>query len=211
VFDTIYKEHLFGTMPGESFYSGAGSVGPFSDSYCELVAQLIREKCIHSIVDLGCGDFRIGARLAPLVENYVGVDIVPDLIDRNRREYGSARASFACLDIVDDPLPGGDLCLVRQVLQHLDNAEITKVLNKLQVYEWILVTENVSAGEVKFPNVDHVHGPETRLVEGSGVFVTKPPFSLPALDSWELPYDETSILLTVLLGSPKGESSRSTH
>ncbi len=190
-------------MPGERFYSGAGSVGHFNDTYCELVAELVREKGIHSIVDLGCGDFRIGVRLAPLVENYVGVDIVPDLINHNRREYGSSRVSFACLDIVDDPLPEGDLCLVRQVLQHLNNAEISKVLKKVQIYKWILVTENVSAGDVKFPNVDHVHGPETRLVEGSGVFLTKPPFSLKAIESWEVPYDEMSILLTVLIGSPR--------
>jgi SAM-dependent methyltransferase len=201
-FDAIYKEQLFGTMRGQRFYSGAGSVGHFNDSYCELVAELIRERKIRSIVDLGCGDFRIGVRLAPLVDDYIGVDIVPDLINHNQREYGSNRVSFACLDIVDDPLPEGDLCLVRQVLQHLNNAEIAAVLNKLQLYKWALVTENVSAGEVKFPNVDHVHGPETRLVEGSGVFLTKPPFSLTALETWELPYDETSILLTVLIGSP---------
>ena len=198
-FEAIYREHLFGTIPGERFYSGNGSVGRFNDSYCESAAQLIREKGISSIVDLGCGDFRIGARLAPLVTDYVGVDIVPDLIEHNRREYGSKHVSFTCLDIVEDPLPKGDLCLVRQVLQHLNNAEITKVLSKLGLYRWVLVTENVSAGEVKFPNVDHVHGPETRLVEGSGVFLTKPPFSLVATKTWNLPYDETSSLLTVLI------------
>ena len=198
-FETIYREKLFGAVPGERFYSGNGSVGQFNDSYCELVAQIIHEKGITSIVDLGCGDFRIGRRLAALVDDYVGVDIVPDLIEQNRKEYGSKHLSFACLDIVEDPLPKGDLCLVRQVLQHLNNAEISTVLSKLGIYRWALITENVSAGEVKCPNVDHVHGPETRLVEGSGVFLTEPPFSLGAAKTWELPYDETSILLTVLI------------
>ncbi len=199
VFSTIYRERLFGELTGESFYSGDGSVGRFADSYWELVAGLVREKEIHSIVDLGCGDFRIGARLAPLVQNYVGVDIVPELIERNRIDYTSRRVSFDCLDIVDDPLPTGDLCLIRQVLQHLDNSEIAAIVDKLQAYKWVLVTENVSAGDVRFPNVDHVHGPETRLVEGSGVFLTKPPFSLATAQSWEFPYDDTSILLTVLI------------
>ena len=130
-----------------------------------------------------------------------GVDIVPDLIEHNRANHGSERASFVCLDIVDGPLPAGDLCLLRQVLQHLNNEEIATVLEKLTNYKWVLVTENVSAGGMKFPNVDHVHGPDTRLVEGSGVFLTEPPFSWSRLARGKLPYDATSILLTILIGN----------
>jgi SAM-dependent methyltransferase len=200
-FTTIYQERLFGDSPGEKFYSGSGSTGRFADAYYKLVEDLVHEKGIRSLVDLGCGDFRIGARLAPLVEKYTGIDIVPDLIDHNQANYGSERVSFVCLDIVDDPLPAGDLCLLRQVLQHLNNAEISTVLQKLTTYKWVLVTENVSAGENKFPNVDHVHGPDTRLVEGSGVFVAEPPFSITAARTWEMPYDATSILLTILIGN----------
>ncbi len=200
-FTTIYKERLFGDIPGEKFYSGDGSTGHFANVYCKLVEDLIREKGIRSLVDLGCGDFRIGACIAPLVEKYVGVDIVPDLIDHHQANRGSEQTSFACLDIVDDPLPAGDLCLLRQVLQHLNNDEIATVLEKLTAYKWVLVTENVSAGDVKFPNVDHVHGPDTRLVEGSGVFLTEPPFSLVAARTWKLPYDATSILLTILIAN----------
>ncbi|MDQ2842808.1 MAG: class I SAM-dependent methyltransferase [Acidobacteriota bacterium] len=198
-FSVIYRDRIFGDAPGEQFYSGDGSTGRFADSYCELIADIVREKEIRSIVDLGCGDFRIGARLAPLVSEYRGIDIVPDLIEHNRREYGSDRISFDCLDIVEDQLPPGDLCLVRQVLQHLSNQEISAVLRKTRAYKRILITENVTAGIVKFPNVDLVHGPKTRLVEDSGVFVTKPPFSQVAVRTWEFPYDEKSILLAVLL------------
>jgi SAM-dependent methyltransferase len=200
-FTTIYEERLFGDLPGEGFYSGNGSTGYFADVYCTLVQDLVREKGIRSLVDLGCGDFRIGARLAPMVEKYTGIDIVPDLIGHHQANYASEVASFVCLDIVDDPLPVGDLCLLRQVLQHLNNAEIATVLKKLTAYKWVLITENVSAGEIRFPNVNHVHGPETRLVEGSGVFVTEPPFSMPAVRTWGMPYDATSVLLTTLIAN----------
>jgi hypothetical protein len=213
-FTTVYKERLFGDLPGEKFYSGNGSTGHFADVYCKLVEELVQEKGIRSLVDLGCGDFRIGSRLAPLVEKYIGIDIVPDLIEHNRANHGSERASFVCLDIVDGPLPAGDLCLLRQVLQHLNNAEIATVLKKLTNYKWVLITENVSAEGIKFPNVDHVHGPDTRLVEGSGVFVTEPPFSIAAARTWEMPYDATSILLTVLIGNEEREvtaAHSSTH
>ena len=198
-FCTIYRDRIFGDAPGEAFYSGDGSTGRFADAYCELVSDLVTQLAIRSIVDLGCGDFRIGARLAPLVLQYHGVDIVPELIAHHQREYASASISFDCLDVVEDPLPEGDLCLIRQVFQHLDNAEISTVLDKCKHYQWVLITENVTAGPIRFPNVDHVHGPKTRLVESSGVFVTEPPFSRPAIRTWQLPYDKTSILLTVLL------------
>ena len=198
-FNTIYRDRIFGDAPGELFYSGDGSRGRFADAYCELVADLVKQQPIQSIVDLGCGDFRIGARLAPLVHRYRGIDIVPDLILHHQREYASDSVAFEALDVVEDPLPSGDLCLIRQVFQHLDNREIDAVLDKCARYPWVLITENVTAGLVRCPNVDHVHGPKTRLVEGSGVFVTEPPFSRPAFRTWQLSYDETSVLLTVLL------------
>jgi hypothetical protein len=199
-FSTIYQNRIFGDLPGEQFYSGDGSMGVFADNYCRHIELLVREKGIRSIVDLGCGDFRIGKRLSAMVDTYCGVDIVPDLIAHHRREYGSPQVSFACLDIVEDPLPPADLCLVRQVFQHLNNAEIGAVLAKLGAYPWVLVTENVNAGPATVPNVDHVHGPRTRLVEDSGVFLAEPPFSVQPERIWQDPYDAKSVLLYVLIG-----------
>ena len=197
-FSTIYRERIFGELPDAAFYSGDGSMERFADLYCRQVEGLVREHGIRSIVDLGCGDFRIGKRLAGLVEEYKGIDIVPDLIAYNQREHSSTHVRFDCLDIVEDTLPPGDLCLIRQVFQHLENREISAVLAKLNVYRWVLVTEDVPARQVKFPNVDHVHGPRTRLVEDSGVYLTEPPFSVRAERSWEDAYDGTSVLLSVL-------------
>src|SRR5438270_1457268 len=120
VFSTVYEERIFGSAPGQAYYSGDGSAEQFAQSYVELVADHIAQHGITSIVDLGCGDFRIGSRIAPLVPQYRGIDIVPQLVQYNTRHYGSERVSFECLDIVDDPLPPADLCLIRQVFQHLN-------------------------------------------------------------------------------------------
>jgi SAM-dependent methyltransferase len=199
LFSRIYKDRLFGSGHAEPFYSGDGSRGRFAEQYCELVSGLIRQEHIRSVVDLGCGDFCIGKRLAPLVDSYVGVDIVPELIEHHEATHASARVRFECLDIVEDSLPAGELCLIRQVFQHLNNAEISRVLEKVKSYRYVLVTENVPTGEIRFPNVDHVHGPETRLIDNSGVVLTEPPFSQDAAAIWRHPYDKTSILLTLLL------------
>ena len=43
-FTTVYKERLFGDIPGEKFYSGNGSTGHFADVYCKLVEDLVQRK-----------------------------------------------------------------------------------------------------------------------------------------------------------------------
>ncbi|MFN5513605.1 MAG: methyltransferase domain-containing protein [Cyanobacteriota bacterium] len=77
---------------------------------------------------MGCGDFQVGQQLLPLCSSYIGIDIVKVLIENNNNKFKDTKASFLCLNIIEDDLPTGDVCFVRQVLQHLSNAEITKIL-----------------------------------------------------------------------------------
>ena len=70
-----------------------------------------------------------------------------------------------------------DLCIIRQVLQHLDNASIENILQKAAVHRHVLITEHLpSAEHLVKANVDKRSGPDTRLSFGSGVFVECPPF-----------------------------------
>jgi hypothetical protein len=45
-------------------------------------------------------------------------EIVPGLIARNAAQFANERIEFRKVDIVIDPLPEGDLCIIRQVFQH---------------------------------------------------------------------------------------------
>lgn len=198
-FRAVYRERRWGEREEGEFCSGSGSRGALADAYCRLIEEYVRTHNISSIVDLGCGDFTIGRRLAALPLRSCGVDIVPEPIGRNRRLYGSERVTFQCLDILEDPLPDGDLCLVRQVLQHLSNAEIQALLPRLAPYRHVIVTEHVFSGVVEFPNSDKPHGPDTRLPDGSGVFLALPLFSCPVSSTWEFPCDEGSKMLALSL------------
>lgn len=202
-FSTIYREHRWGRREEGEFCSGSGSAGLVADAYCRMIAEYVRAHQVGSIVDLGCGDFRIGGRLAALPVRYCGVDIVPELVEHNRRKHGSERVTFQCLDILEGPLPAGDLCLVRQVLQHLSNEEIQALLPRLSKYRHVIVTEHVPSGRVPFPNLDKPHGPDTRLAEGSGVFLALPPFSCALKSTWGLAWDGKSKMLAVSLATHK--------
>lgn len=177
-FSKIYREKLWGGSQDE-FSSGSGSSGKVAKVYVDYVSRFIRDQGIESVVDLGCGDFRIGRAISRGALQYIGVDVVPELIAHHVANYSTDTVAFQCLDITEDDLPAGDLCLVRQVLQHLSNAEIAMVLRKLESYRFVLITEHFPRMSVAFSaNKDKPHGPDTRLVDHSAVVLTAPPFSL---------------------------------
>ena len=183
VFTEIYKTNKWGGAKGE-FCSGSGSTDEqVVSAYISMISEQSSSEGFSGLafVDLGCGDFRVGRQLLPLCSSYVGVDTVKSLVDRNQDVFGNEIASFKHLNIVDDDLPDGDVCFIRQVLQHLSNQQISSVLSKLDKYKWIFITEHYpSDNNMIQPNLDKVHGGDVRLYDNSGVYLTKPPFDLPA-------------------------------
>jgi hypothetical protein len=112
---------------------------------------------------------------------YVGCDIVPELVAHNNAVYATDKVSFCRLDLVSDPLPNGDVCLVRQVLQHLPNADIMAFLKRVD-YRWIYLTEGHPAFRTGTVNPDKPAGHEVRFDWrtgcGRGVELDRPPFNL---------------------------------
>jgi hypothetical protein len=135
--------------------------------------------------------------------NYIGIDIVEALIQANQARYANERISFRTLDITTDSLPFAELCLIRQVLQHLSNAQILKVLANCQKYKYVIITEHVPTGQKVKPNVDKPHGPDIRLRYNSGIFLDQPPFNQKVENIFEVPVTEKGgVLLTTLLTQP---------
>jgi SAM-dependent methyltransferase len=182
VFTDIYLHNRWGGQAG-AFSSGTGS---WDDSivapYVAAVRQWLTEQGAESftVVDLGCGDFNVGRQLADLCQHFIGVDIVEPVVQYNSRTFGSDRIEFRHLDMVNASLPDGQVCFLRQVLQHLSNDQILKILPKLGKYRWTLITEHQpSPGRVREPNMDKPHGGDIRLYRESGIFLDQPPFSVP--------------------------------
>ena len=181
VFSEIYREKKWGGTG--AFCSGSGSaIDAITDPYVACIRGFLRASAPERprVVDLGCGDFAIGSRLVEDCSEYTGVDVVPDLV-KHLQETVRGPARFVCLDMVQDDLPAGDVCLIRQVFQHLSNAQIQKVLSKLSQYRTVFITEHHPADNPAVtPNVDKVHGSGIRLFNNSGVYLDHPPFNVPA-------------------------------
>ncbi len=182
VFTEVYERGSWGGMPGE-FYSGSGThEEEIVSAYVSGVSRTadVRGFGGRTFVDLGCGDFHVGQRLLPLCSRYVGVDVVKPLVARNERVFGNETTRFVHADIIEEDLPGGDVGILRHVLQHLSNRQIRAILDKLRIYRWVLITEHYPTdNDAIVPNRDMVHGGYVRVHKNSGVYLSEPPFDLP--------------------------------
>lgn len=200
-FEYIYSHNKWGKK-GE-FYSEIGSHDEtYTEPYIHMVSWFIKQYGIASIVSLGCGDLWVDKQL---VDNkhlqYEGIDIVDEMIVQNNKKYGATNIHFQCLDIVEDNLPVGELCLIRQVLQHLNNQEIKAVLTNVRKYKYVIITEHVTIREkAKKFNVDKVHGQHIRVYDDSGVYLNESPYNLETKEMLRIPYgDNKTEISSVLL------------
>ena len=178
VMTQIYDLKLWGGYQFD-FYSGNGSHNTeITKPYLEaVIAFLEAHNKSLTVCDLGCGDFNIGKHLTKHTKKYIAIDIVEDLINRNKKLYKEDNLEFHCLDIANDELPNADCFILRQVLQHLSNTEIACILKKILPYKYIILTEHIPAGNFT-PNKDIISGQGIRLKQNSGVNILKPPFNL---------------------------------
>jgi len=179
VFREIYEKNEWGGKKGE-FYSGSGSHDPnIVTPYIQEIQVFLTSLLFRpTIVDLGSGDFNIGRNFVDKAERYYACDIVPELQEYNRKHFSFLNVEFVCLNIVEDDLPDGDVIFLRQVLQHLSNEHIQKVIDKCRKYSRWVVTEHLPAGIDFKPNVDITAGCGIRVLFNSGIDLMKPPFSV---------------------------------
>ncbi|UAB80060.1 SAM-dependent methyltransferase [Marixanthomonas sp. SCSIO 43207] len=172
----VYENNLWGGDKTE-FYSGLGSHDrEVVHTYINVVSAFLKElKTPPVVCDLGCGDFNVGKELVQYAKEYKAIDIVPDLIARNKKTFRIDTVAFYTLDIAEDELPTGDCAIVRQVLQHLSNAEIKAIVEKLYSFTYVILTEHLPDGSF-VPNIDILSGQGIRLKKNSGVDLLAAPF-----------------------------------
>jgi hypothetical protein len=193
----IYDMKLWGGKEFD-FYSGEGSHHPkIIKPYLEQVISFLKSHNNNLIIcDLGCGDFNIGKHLIKHSKKYIAIDIVEKLIERNKKLFNADNLEFNCMDITRDKLPQGDCVILRQVLQHLSNAEIQNLIKKLTGYKYIILTEHLPFGNFT-PNKDIISGQGIRLKQNSGVSILEAPFSLNV--------EEENLLNAYFLENDKGQ------
>lgn len=142
-FRNIYKFGVWVHSKGQKSLSGVGSeMAAISSIRENLPALLTRLRC-RRLLDVGCGDWA-WMRDISLPCDYIGVDIVPEVIEANRC-YERAGVTFMVADAITGPLPEADVALCREVLFHLSFQDGLAVLtNMREAAHWICATTDTA-------------------------------------------------------------------
>lgn len=177
VMEQIYDQSLWGGKEFD-FYSGIGSHDPMIvNIYVKTVTNFLKSHDHKmTICDIGCGDFNIGQHIFKYSKKYFAIDIVEELIERNKIKFKTKNLEFLCLDIANDVLPKADVIIIRQVFQHLSNNEIQQILNRLKTCKYIILTEHLPVGDF-IPNTNKIASQGIRLKQQSGVDILSAPFN----------------------------------
>jgi len=109
--------------------SGSGSEIEQTKTLITELPNFFKEKNIKSILDIPCGDFNWMRKVDLSEINYLGGDIIDELISENIEKYGSERIKFMVLNILTDVLPKTDLIFVRDCFVHFSNKDIQNAIS----------------------------------------------------------------------------------
>jgi hypothetical protein len=113
-------------------YSGRGSCTDTTEDIRYHLPKIIKDFGIKSITDSPCGDWN-WMRLVNLEGiNYIGYDVIDEIIDRNITNYGSDNIKFEVNDIINNEIRKSDLIICRDFTFHISNENVLKLLENFK-------------------------------------------------------------------------------
>lgn len=139
MFTKTFEYNLWGDPESKS---GEGSSLSSTEKVRGELQKLLRVFDVHSIVDLGCGDFNWMQHLDFSNKKYIGFDVVESMISYNVEKYSSENISFERADLIHNKIGKYDLVILRDVLVHLTMEDIFYVLKNIleSESEYLLTT-----------------------------------------------------------------------
>lgn len=128
-FNYIYKKNHWA---GKESISGKGSDLTQTTTIIKEIPILIEKLKIKTFADIPCGDFNWAQHMNLGNCNYIGGDIVDDLITKNNNLYPNDNVTFKVINLVEDMLPKADLLMSRDCLVHLSYENIFKAINNIK-------------------------------------------------------------------------------
>jgi SAM-dependent methyltransferase len=128
--------------------SGTGSDLTQTRVIAEALPALLRDLRASSLLDVPCGDFH-WMRLVDLNGiNYVGGDVVKEIVARNR-QYERPGVAFRHLNLLTGPLPRADVVFCRDCLVHFSHADVQRALENICRTQatWLVTTTFTARSE----------------------------------------------------------------
>jgi SAM-dependent methyltransferase len=141
IFSQIYANGAWVMRANQDSLSGVGSTEVATRELSTQLAEFLREVGCRRLVDVGCGDFN-WMRTVNGDFDYLGVDVVPQVIEQNVARYGNTRRRFLCADATITPIESGDVAICREVLFHLSFKDGMNLLHNVRAagFRYVLFT-----------------------------------------------------------------------
>jgi 2-polyprenyl-3-methyl-5-hydroxy-6-metoxy-1,4-benzoquinol methylase len=145
-FTRISQDNTWSSWP--ETVSGEGSMIKYTNNVREQLPKLFAAYNIKSVLDLPCGDFNWMKEIDFDEMTYNGADIVRHIIKENQEKYATDNINFHHLDATTAIPEKHDLIICRDLLIHLSNKNILKVLNNLKASgsKYFLISTAPEAG-----------------------------------------------------------------
>ena len=167
-FAPFYEENRWGD---EESVSGPGSNLARTAKLRSELPGFLNEIGARTLLDAPCGDFNWMKDTALGVEQYIGVDVIPDLITRNQNLYANDRTQFLLLDLTSDALPSVDVILCRDCFIHFSDRHIAAAIENFRISGSTYLLTNSYPHWEKNTNI--------RTGDFHYVNLTLPPFNFP--------------------------------
>jgi 2-polyprenyl-3-methyl-5-hydroxy-6-metoxy-1,4-benzoquinol methylase len=172
VFADIYKRGEWGTDESGKGNSGTGSDPENAKKYIDFLQNYLTQNNIKSVVDLGCGDWRISRTINWDGVRYLGIDVVASVIQENIEHFAAPNISFLKADGSDTCLPAADLLICKDILQHLPFQDIHEIISQFGKFRHCIIVNDVNPSTLTCENMDIPRGHYRSLD------LTQPPFSM---------------------------------
>lgn len=169
------KIHAINYWGNSESLSGKGSTVEHTEKLREFLPYIFKKYKVGIVFDAPCGDFNWMRLVVDKLDvNYLGADIVPELIKNNKLNYQAEKISFIEMDLTKDLFPNADLMICRDCLFHLSFEDTKKLLKNFldSNIEYLLTT--TYANKSLFVNTDIVSG-HFRLID-----LTISPYNFPS-------------------------------
>lgn len=181
VFTRIYETNWWSC---EESVSGTGSTLAYTANLRKKLPELFEKYAIRKVYDAPCGDFNWMRHVIQSYEiDYIGGDIVPQLIESNRANYEDDRIRFTLANVIEDEFPQADIWICRDCLIHFSFSDILSTFENFASSEVNFLLTTTHINQSGFRNMDIQTG-DARVID-----LFSHPFFLPmdcldAIDDW---------------------------
>jgi 2-polyprenyl-3-methyl-5-hydroxy-6-metoxy-1,4-benzoquinol methylase len=144
LFSAAYEKKVWTLGDSEVPLSGAGSSLRVTSVVRANLPNILAQIGCRTMLDVGCGDLTWMSTIN-LPADYIGIDVVQSVIERNSSLYANTRRKFHRLNAINEDIPEADTILCREILFHLSFSDIHRLLCNLAMKHraWLIATTDV--------------------------------------------------------------------